>query len=228
MAMQPPPADRASCAAAAPPAPPRARRGLSATHTSPHLLRHCRPVTIPHALTLLFPAPPRPALVCFAPLLRRASAAQANVMCDCSVADPAAATRSISIAATCARKRRQQLLRIQHQHQRHGLHTLAVLSQLRRRRLLCQPPPPRWQTQHTENKACCALPDAYRRPLRRTSPASPSSCAEYARHLPRIEFAVRESCCAGPEPDTWELQKLFLQDANSHNIIWLQFHNFET
>jgi hypothetical protein len=90
VAMRPPPAHPASCAAAAPPAPPHAGRSLSTTHTSPHLLRHRRPVTIPHALALLFPAPPRPALVCFAPLLWRASAAQANVMCDCSVADPAA------------------------------------------------------------------------------------------------------------------------------------------
>lgn len=92
VAMRPPPAHPASCAAAAPPAPPHAGRSLSTTHTSPHLLRHRRPVTIPHALALLFPAPPRPALVCFAPLLWLASAAQANVMCDYSVAD-AAATR---------------------------------------------------------------------------------------------------------------------------------------
>ena len=53
----------------------------------PHLLHHCRHVSIPHALTLLLPAPPRQPLVCFAPILWRASAAQANVMC---VADPAA------------------------------------------------------------------------------------------------------------------------------------------
>jgi hypothetical protein len=48
--------------------------------------------------------------------------------------------------------------------------------------------------------------------------------------LLRIEFAVRESCCAGPEPDTWELQKLLLQRTNSPNIILLHFHidNFET
>ena len=97
-----PPATSASASGAAvlvrgvamrpPPAPPHAGRSLSTTHTSTHLLHHRRPVTIPHALALLFPAPPRPALVCFAPLLWRASAAQANVMCDCSVAD-AAATR---------------------------------------------------------------------------------------------------------------------------------------
>jgi hypothetical protein len=79
-----------------------------------------------------------------------------------------------------------------------------------------------------ENKAYCALPHAYRRPLRRPSPASLSSCAEYARRLLRIQFVVRESRCAGPEPDTWELQKLLLQRTNSPNIIWLQFHNFKT
>ena len=98
VAMRPPPADRASCAAArllrccssSCTAWPRAGRSLSTTHTSPHLLHHRRPVTVPHALTLLFPAPPRPALVCFAPLLWLASTAQANVMCDCSVADTAA------------------------------------------------------------------------------------------------------------------------------------------
>ena len=96
------------------------------------------------------------------------------------------------------------------------------------------PPPPRVGSDvshaaaHTENKAYCALPHAYRRPLRRPSPASLSSCAEYARRLLCIQFVVRESRCAGPEPDTWELQKLLLQRTNSPNIIWLQFHNFGT
>jgi hypothetical protein len=96
------------------------------------------------------------------------------------------------------------------------------------------PPPPRVGSDvshaaaHTENKVYCALSDAYRRPVRRPSPASLSTCAEYARRLLRIEFVVRESCCAGPEHDTWELQKLLLQRTNSPNIIWLQFHNFET
>ena len=176
------------------------------------------------------------ALVCFPPLLWRASTAQPSFMCDCSVADTAAATRSSSIAATCGRKRRQQQRRhIQHQHHRHRLHTFAVLSQLHRRRLLWQPPPPprvgsdvSHAAAHTENKAYCALPHAYRRPLRRPSPASLSSCAEYARRLLRIQFVVRKSCCAGQEPDTWELQKLLLQRANSPNIIWMRFHNFET
>jgi hypothetical protein len=45
--------------------------------------------------------------------------------------------------------------------------------------------------------------------------------------LLRIEFVVRESCCAGPEHDTWELQKLLLQRTNSPNITLLQFHNTE-
>ena len=100
--------------------------------------------------------------------------------------------------------------------------------------MLCQPPPPRVGSDvshaaaHRGNKACCALPDACRLPSRRPPPASLSSCAEYARRLLRIECVVLESCCAGAEPDTWELQKLVLQDANSPNIIWPQFHNFKT
>ena len=127
-------------------------------------------------------------------------------------------------------RRHQQRRQIQHQYHRHRLHTLAVLSQLHRRRLLWQPPPPprvgsdvSHAAAHRGNKACCALPDAWCRPSRRPPPASLSSCAEYARRLLRIECAVRESCCAGAEPDTWELQKLFLQDANSPNIISRKF-----
>jgi len=101
-------------------------------------------------------------------------------------------------------------------------------------RLMWQPPPPprvgsdvSHAAAHTENKVYCALSDAYRRPVRRPSPASLSTCAEYARRLLRIEFVVRESCCAGPEHDTWELQKLLLQRTNSPNITLLQFHNTE-
>jgi hypothetical protein len=41
---------------------------LTPRHLS-HLLHHRRHVSIPHALTLLLPAPPRQALVCFAPIL---------------------------------------------------------------------------------------------------------------------------------------------------------------
>ena len=63
---------------------------------------------------------------------------------------------------------------------------------------------------------------------RRLSPPIAPPAPRIALLLLRIECVVRESCCAGAEPGTLELQKLFLQDANSPNIILLQFYNFKT
>ncbi len=79
--------------------------------------------------------------------------------------------------------------------------------ELHRRLLLWQPPPPprvgsdvSHAAAHTENKEYCALPDAYRRPLRRPSPVLLPSCAEYAHRLLRIEFVVRGRGHKHPRP----------------------------
>jgi hypothetical protein len=155
-----------------------------------HPHHHRPPVSIPHALTLLFPPSSVSRLFCgLHPQRSRASCANeawlAPLPPHAAAASPPLAgasggsggggtynTNIIGIGCILLPRFRRST-------------GGDCCGNLRRRRALAATSA---TPQHTENKAYCALPDVYRRP----SSASLSSCAEYARRLFRIEFVVRE------------------------------------